>query len=298
MNIMVLCGCDSCERAVSLVSGERVFGALSSLGHTVDLVDWRGELPLQCLDRLKKSDAVFLALHGGKGEGGALQAALEENGIFHYTGSRSRAAALAMNKVLAKQIVAKSGVPVPAGAVWHIGEDRAPVTPPLIVKSLSGGSSEGLRLFQNERELAGFLPDKPVLAESYLSGREYTVGILDGEVLPVVEITVHGGLYDYRHKYERGAALEVCPAPISTEKTVLLQALAKKAFQALGLRDVARIDFKENDKGEVFFLEANTLPGMTDTSLLPLAASVAGYPFEMLCEKMAFLAREHRFALM
>lgn len=293
MKITVLCGGDGGERAVSLVSGERVFTALSARGHETCLIDWRGELPPRCLSRLKESDAVFLALHGGKGEGGALQAALEENGVYHYTGTRADAAALAMDKARAKKTVARVGVPTARGGVWLPGGDCPPLEAPIAVKALSGGSSEGLSILRSAEEIRRFQPTVPVLAEAYLSGREYTVGVLDGEVLPVVEISVDEGLYDYEHKYRAGAATELCPAPISTEKAAHLHTLAQKAFRALGLRDVARIDFKENDKGAVFFLEANTLPGMTATSLLPLAACAAGYSFGALCEKMAELAREH-----
>lgn len=293
MKITVLCGGVGGERAVSLMSGKRVFEALVASGHEVSLIDWRGEVPPRCMLELRKSDAVFLALHGGKGEGGALQAALEENGVCHYTGTRARAAALAMDKVRAKEAVARVGVPIARGGIWLSGEACPLFDAPIIIKAPSGGSSEGLSFLRSAEEIRRFQPAAPVLAEEYLSGREYTVGILDGEVLPVVEIAVGEGLYDYEHKYRQGAAVELCPAPISAERTVLLHTLAKKAFQALGLRDVARVDFKENDKGEVFFLEANTLPGMTATSLLPLAAREAGYSFEALCEKMAELARGH-----
>lgn len=293
MKITVLCGGDGGEREVSLVSGERVAEALALLGHTVEMIDWRGELPPKCLSRLKGSDAVFLALHGGKGEGGALQAALEENGVLHYTGTRAIAAALAMDKARARHAVASVGVPTARGDVWVPGGNCPQLEAPIVVKALSGGSSEGLLLLRSKEEMRQFKPIAPMLAEAYLSGREYTVGILDGEVLPVVEIAVGEGLYDYEHKYREGAATELCPAPIGAEKAAYLQALAKKVFQVLGLRDVARIDFKENDEGEVFFLEANTLPGMTATSLLPLAARTAGYSFGALCEKMARMAREH-----
>lgn len=295
MRITVLCGGDSGERAVSLASGKRVFEALASCGHAVSLIDWRGELPPRCLLDLQKSDAVFLALHGGKGEGGALQAALEENGVCNYTGTRADAAALAMDKARAKKTVARVGVPTARGGVWLPGGECPPLDAPIVVKALSGGSSEGLSILRSAEEIRRFQPAVPMLAEAYLSGREYTVGILDGEVLPAVEIAVEDGLYDYEHKYKAGAAAELCPAPITAEKAARLQALARRAFEALGLRDVARIDFKENDKGEIFFLEANTLPGMTATSLLPLAASAAGYSFTRLCAKMAELASEHAF---
>ena len=255
MKITVLCGGDSSERTVSLVSGERVYAALFSRGHEVSLVDWRGELPPPCLSQLQKSDAVFLALHGGKGEGGALQATLEENGIFHYTGTRAAAAALAMHKEKAKETVASVGVPIAKGALWLPGEACPPLDVPFVVKALSGGSSEGLLLLQASEEVDRFVPTVPMLAEAYLSGREYTVGVLGNEVLPVVEIAVADGLYDYQHKYRVGAASELCPAPISAKKTARLQKLAQRAFEALGLRDVARIDLKKMRRERCIFLK-------------------------------------------
>jgi D-alanine-D-alanine ligase len=163
-----------------------------------------------------------------------------------------------------------------------------------MVKDIAGGSSEGLRLLRTDDEVAAYCPTRPMLAEEYLSGREYTVGVIDGRALPVVEIKVDDGLYDFAHKYEQGAASEICPAALSAGKTAYLQSLATAVYAVLGLRDVARVDFKEDARGRVCFLEANTLPGMTETSLLPLAAQNAGLSFPMLCERLARLACGHR----
>lgn len=286
MQIFVLFGGNSDERAVSLTSGARVCAALRARGHTVLAHDWSGEsLPPVLLDTMRACDAVFLALHGGVGEDGTLQAALEQAGISHYVGSAPSGAACAMHKPKARARVAAFGVPVARGGIW-LPHDPPPLAPPLVCKPPEGGSSVGLTFLNTPEELAKFTPSAPVLCEEYLRGREYTVGILNGKALPVVEIRPIGGAYDYAHKYTQGACEELCPAPLDATATARLQALACTAFAALGLRDFARIDLRENAAGEPCFLEANTLPGMTETSLLPLAAAAAGLSFAALCEHM------------
>jgi len=265
--------------------------ALADTAHKVVAYDWRGGAPderLLCLAR--SSDAVFLALHGGDGEGGALQGALDQAGIFHYTGSDARGAALALDKAKAKQCVSAAGVPVAEGAVWQGGKMPQGLPFPVIVKPLFGGSSVGLKKIESAADLIACKISEPLLVEEFLGGREFTVGVLNGAVLPVIEIIPNGGTYDYKHKYTAGATRELCPAPIEKEKAEHLKDLALRAFRALGLRDFARMDFKENAKGQPYFLEANTLPGLTRTSLLPLAATTAGLPFATLCEQMASLA--------
>ncbi|MBQ3482834.1 MAG: D-alanine--D-alanine ligase [Clostridia bacterium] len=294
MRIVVLYGGNSAERAVSLVSGARVTTALRARGHTVGAFDWNEEpLAEMLLDAMHGCDAVFLALHGGAGENGALQAMLEREGIAHYIGSAPSGATLAMQKHLARECVRAFGIPVARGGLWMPGEPP-PVCAPLVCKPPDGGSSVGLCFVNTPAELEKFTPSVPLLCEEYLTGREYTVGILEGEALPVVEIRPIAGAYDYAHKYTVGACEELCPAPIDAAATAHLQALACKAFAALGLRDFARIDFRENAVGEPHFLEANTLPGMTETSLLPLAAATAGIPFPMLCERMCMCAAKRK----
>lgn len=294
VRILVLCGGESEEREVSLRSGARVVTALQRMGHIVDRVDPGDISHAELWSRCAAADAVFLALHGGAGEDGRLQAALEAAGIHHYTGSGPMASALAMRKDKAKACVAAVGVPVATGELLQ--GDRLPtVGYPAVLKPPTGGSSLGLCFLQNESALRALFPlRQEMLCEKMLPGREYTVGILRGIPLPVVEIRPKGGRYDYAHKYKAGASLELCPAPLSLAQTAFLQELAKRAYAALGLRDYARIDFREDDAGVPHFLEANTLPGMTETSLLPLAAQTAGMPFEQLCENMAAMAAERK----
>ncbi len=290
MRIVVLYGGESAERAVSLLSGAHVAEALIGRGHDLLLYDWRGGvIPDFLWLRMREADAVFLALHGGAGEDGTLQKTLERGGIFHYTGSGPTAAALAMNKALAKEKAAAAGVPVARGAVLQRGGDLPADLPlPLVLKPLCGGSSVGLFF-----HTGGPLPREaafPLLAETFLPGREFSVGVLGDLVLPPVEIRPRGGAYDYAHKYTEGATEELCPAPLSGKETKRLRALTAAAFEALGLRDVGRVDFRADEEGVPHFLEANSLPGMTGTSLLPLAAETAGIPFFLLCERLCLSA--------
>ena len=294
MYITILYGGQGAERAVSLASGLRVAEALIDRGHRVHIFDFSGILENAMLPFLRDADAVFLALHGDVGEGGALQAMLEEAGIKHYTGSTQKGAMLAMNKALAKKAVKSAGLPVTTDWVWQ-AEQSLPSAPlPLVLKPLCGGSSVGLVIAREEKDLTAISPKEPMLIEPLLVGREYTVGILNGQPLPVVEIRPQGGVYDYRRKYTVGEAEEICPAPIPARETDRLQKWAKEAFHSLSLRDFARIDFKEDEDGIPHFLEANTLPGMTKTSLLPLAAEKAGIAFPLLCEQIALLAAKRK----
>ena len=291
MRIMVIYGGDSEERAVSLCSGERVVQALIARGHRAVGYDHTGgALPLRVLQAAADADALFLALHGGDGENGRLQARLTSCGILHYTGSCPGGAAMAMAKDVAKRLVEDAGVPVAKGVLLRDGEREPPLPFPCVIKPRDGGSSIGMRVIKSREEWRKLTPFGGLLCENDLPGREYTVGLLDGVPLPVVEIRPKGGLYDYRRKYTAGESEELCPAPLSPTKTSRLQELAQRAFAALDLRDYARIDFREDRDGVPCFLEANTLPGMTETSLFPLAARVAGYTFPQLCEKMAAMA--------
>lgn len=293
MKILVLYGGVSEERAVSLRSGARVCEALGEKGHRVLDVDVREAEPSAALlEEARRADAVFLCFHGGAGEDGHWQAALENAGVQHYTGSDAAASALAMDKPRAKARVARFGVPCAKGALWCAGAPAPEWDFPFVVKPPRGGSSIGFRVIENEAELKKLAPLGDLLCESYLPGREYSVGVLAGRALPPVEILPLGGVYDYAHKYTENATRELCPAPVSAQCLAHLQDLSMICFHALGLRDFARIDFKESATGEICFLEANTLPGMTQTSLLPLAAATRGIPFAALCEKMAEIAAQ------
>lgn len=291
MKILVLCGGVSDEREVSLRSGARVTDALQKKGHTVSSFDVQEAAPgADLLQKCRGADAVFLCFHGGAGEDGRWQGALEAVGVRHYTGSDAYASALAMDKPRAKACVSAVGVPVADGLVWHAGEAQPPLGYPFIVKPPCGGSSIGFSVIHGGQEWEKLAPSGDLLCERYLPGAEYSVGVLQGYALPPVQIIPLDGTYDYAHKYTPDATREICPAPLSAPRLAALQNLALCCFGALGLRDFARVDFKEDEKGDPVFLEANTLPGMTQTSLLPLAAAVRGVPFEELCERMAQMA--------
>lgn len=295
MQIIVIYGGSSEEREVSLRSGERVAEALRKKGHRVVRYDHRGgNLPISFLQAAVGADALFLALHGGEGEDGRIQARLTSCGIFHYTGSCPAGSAMAMAKSVAKSLVAKAGVPIAEGCLLKKECVAPPFEFPLVIKPEGGGSSIGMHIVKSCEEWQKLTPLRGMLCETYLPGREFTVGVLDGRALPVVEIRPHGGIYDYWHKYKPGESCELCPAPISSKRAQGLQDLARRAFRALGLRDYARMDFREDANGRPCFLEANTLPGMTETSLFPLAAEAAGIPFAELCEKMAVMAAKRK----
>lgn len=299
MRIAVVYGGESAEREVSLRSGSCVCEALSARGHEVLPVLLEGAYPEgEALAHLVRAEAVFLALHGGAGEDGRLQAYLEARGIRHYTGSGPAASALAMDKVAAKARVAAHGIPVARGVCLLGGVHErggAPLPFPFVIKPCRGGSSIGISRVSSDAEWRA-LPRfaEPMLCEELLSGEEYSVAVLEGKALPPVQICPVNGWYDYAHKYEAGATRELCPAPVGKEKLRALCALAERGFRALELRDLARIDFKENARGEPIFLEANTLPGMTKTSLFPLAAATAGLSCGAFCERVAALAAKRR----
>ncbi len=299
MRIAVVYGGIGEEREVSLLSGARVSEALQKEGHTVL------KTPLSCalpneeqLTCFATCDAVFLVLHGGAGENGQIQSALERAGVYHYTGSGPLASRLAMDKVRAKRCVAAFGVPVAAHIVLQKGEKREePPFLPLVAKPVGGGSSVGLCSIRSREEWVAFSPACDVLCEPYLSGREFSVGVLDRRALPPVLIEPVGGEYDFAHKYTAGATCERCPAPVERAYCARLQNLALLAAEALGLRDYARIDFREDARGTPIFLEANTLPGMTEQSLFPLAARAAGVSMGALCTRMAELAARRRVGM-
>ncbi len=293
--VCVLLGGPSAEREVSLRSGAAVARALRSLGWRVDEVDPVGRWSLPA-----GTDAVFVALHGTYGEDGTVQEELEGFGVA-YTGCGVEASRLAFDKVLTKERLVAAGVPTAphvviggAGAPWPEGWE-----PPLVVKPVRQGSSVGLRFVDERGGWADALVeclrhDTEALVEPRILGREVTVGVLDGRALPVVEVRPRSGAYDYRSKYTTGETEYLCPAPFDDEVTARLQAAGLAAFEAVGGRDYARVDVMVGEGGKPFVLEVNTLPGMTETSLLPKAAAAAGIPFPELCSRMVDLAMRRR----
>ena len=247
------------------------------------------------------ADVVFLALHGALGENGQLQATFDAFGIKHYTGSGYEGALLAMNKALAKRLMEAQGIPTPEWVSCRIGDDtaariRETVDFPCVIKPYSCGSSCGVSIVNDETELATALAyakkyGDEVLIERKVTGREFSLGILDGRALPPIEIIPLNGWYDYKNKYQGGCTKEVTPAEISDEQTAEMSRIALDVFRCLGLEAYSRVDFLlENGTNKFYVLEANTLPGMTPTSLLPQEAAAVGIDYGTLCDTIASLA--------
>lgn len=240
------------------------------------------------------ADVVFLGLHGACGEDGRIQAMLELLGV-PYTGSGCLGSALAMDKDLTKQIVGNLGVRTPRWrTLRYTGKDipgiAAETEYPVVVKPVDSGSSIGVSIAENADEmkaaLEGNLNIGRVIIEQYIKGREIDVGVLDGKALPSIEIIPKKGFYDYVNKYQAGATVEVCPSEIDPEIERRLGETALKVHNALGLKAYSRSDYIVDAKGDIYFLEINTLPGMTPTSLMPQEAAAAGIDYNMLCQKI------------
>ncbi len=250
----------------------------------------------------KAADIVFLALHGASGENGQIQATLDAYGI-RYTGSDYVGSLLAMDKDISKKLLSAAGVRCPIGKTILCGEAdeemiEKEVGYPAVIKPCSCGSSVGISMADNREELERALRlaakyEERILVERRIVGREFTVGVLDGLVLPPIEIIPRVGFYDYKNKYQVGLTKEICPAKISEEETRELGEIALRAFSALRLRDYARFDFIQDQSGVFWCLEANTLPGMTPTSLLPQEAESVGISYGALCARIAELALKH-----
>lgn len=243
----------------------------------------------------RKADIVFMALHGENGENGKVQAAFDLFGI-RYTGSDYLSSAIAMNKGVAKQFFQANGIPTP-NAISMKRENRQDdmaelnLRLPCVVKPCCGGSSIGVTIVRDAGEFKaaldeGFRWENELIIEEYVQGREFSVGVIEGKALPVIEIAPLQGFYDYKNKYKAGSAVETCPAEIPEETAEQMQHYAEEVARVIGLDTYSRSDFLLNDKGEMFCLEVNTLPGMTATSLLPQEAAVLGMNYHQLCEKI------------
>lgn len=238
-----------------------------------------------------EADITFLALHGGEGENGQIQATLDLLGI-KYTGTGYLGSALAMNKGLTKSVFVQNKINTPAGEIFKNLEDAKSWNIfPCVVKPCSGGSSVGIAKVENEEEYTlavkdAFRYENEIVVEQFVKGREFSVGILGGKALPPIEIIPKSGFYDYAAKYQAGATDEICPADIDGQTDKKLRESAVAAYNSLHLDSYARVDFLVDENGEPFCLEANTLPGMTPTSLLPQEAAVEGLNYADLCEKI------------
>ncbi len=243
------------------------------------------------LNLCQQADVVFMALHGSNGEDGKIQACFELLEI-PFTGTDYVSAAMAMDKCITKDIFIANQIPTPMGTRIKMGEKEAIRIPfPCIVKASCGGSSVGVTIARNEEEYEAakkeaFRYDREAVVEEYIEGREFSIGVIDGKALPIVEIAPKAGFYDYKNKYQAGSTVETCPAVLDEEKTKRMQKIAEDVFKALRLKNYARMDFMMNKEGKMYCLEANTLPGMTPTSLLPQEANAVGISFEELCEHM------------
>lgn len=283
--VAVLKGGFSAEREVSLESGAAIAKGLREAGYDVEELDVTTP-EFQLPDDVT---AAFIALHGTFGEDGGVQARLEALGV-PYVGAGVEASRVAFDKILTERRLVEAGVPVPQGEVLRADDERT-LALPVVVKPPREGSSVGCHLVFDEADWnAAFeealTHDDEVLVQQFIPGREFTVGVVTGEVLPIVEIVPEQGWYDFAAKYESNETRYVIPAELSAEKTDEMQRLALKTFEALGCRGFGRVDFRMTPEGDLFVLELNTIPGFTSHSLLPKAAATAGIGFSELCDRI------------
>jgi D-alanine-D-alanine ligase len=298
LKIAVLMGGPSAEREVSLRSGAAVVTALQGMGAKVVAIDIRDT----AFTIPKDADVAFIALHGTFGEDGTLQRMLEDGGIA-YTGSGPEASARAFDKIAAKGEFLTAGIQTPKHEVFdrtHTDLDRlARFGFPLVVKPSRQGSSVGISVVQEEGDLEeacqiAWRYDDHLLVEPFIVGRELTVGIFDGQALPVVEIHPHHNFFTYEAKYTKGQTDYLVPAPLEPETERRVKSMALRAHECLGCRDFSRVDLILAETGELFVLEVNTIPGFTEASLVPKAARAAGIKFSDLCSRLVQMALARR----
>ena len=282
------------EREISLKTGKAILKALTEKGYAATPIDVGDDLAEKLIK--EKVECAFLALHGRFGEDGTIQGMLELMRI-PYTGSGVLASALALHKIMSKKFFLYEKIPTPRFEVFqreeikkdHLKKISLPL--PLVVKPAREGSTIGISIVRKDEELGPALKkageyDEEILVEEFMKGKEITVGILENIPLPVIEIVPKSGFYDYYSKYTRGETQYILPARIPREKYLSAQEVSLRAFQQLGCSGVARVDLMTDDNENPFVIEVNTMPGMTETSLLPKAAHYAGIPFEDLVERI------------
>ncbi len=301
--IGVLMGGCSSEREISLKSGHAVAAALGQGG--ADVV----EIVLESFEARRNQEAIaekriniaFIALHGVYGEDGQVQALLEAMGI-PYVGSGVEASRMAIDKIRTQEALRRASVPVAEFQVVGQGDPASieaaramAARGPVVIKPACEGSSIGVTIVRSIEELdralaVGFEYGPRLLVERYIHGRELTVGILGEEVLPIIEIRPHEGFFDFTSKYQKGMTDYLLPAPLTDEAVRKVQGVARETFRVIGCRDMGRVDVMLDDLGRPYVLEINTIPGFTETSLLPKAARAVGYDFVELCARLVSLA--------
>ena len=283
--VAVLFGGSSAERAVSLKSGAAVLAALQAAGVDAYGIDAGPQLAEQLLS--ERPDRVFIALHGRGGEDGSLQGLLESLRI-PYTGSGVMASAIGMDKLRTKQIWQSLGLPTPAYAMLRDGEQCAEIVErlgtPLIIKPLHEGSSIGMAKADSLEQLQDAWQgaqsyDSEALVEQWIQGAEFTVAVLDGQALPPIRLRTPHTFYDYEAKYQANDTQYLCPCGLPPEQEAQLKALSLRAFEAVGCKGWGRVDVMQDEQGNFYLLEVNTVPGMTDHSLVPMAAKATGLSF-------------------
>jgi len=300
MRITVLLGGDSPEREVSLRSGEAIAEALRKAGHTVSTLDPADKnFANVLLD--SRPDCVFIALHGGAGEGGIIQGFLEMVGI-PYTGSNPESSAICLNKIATKRILSACGVPTPPFHVLEgsISASRSPFGFPVVVKPARLGSTVGISIVKRKADLLPAVRrarryDRDVLLERFIAGTEITIGVIGNDrlrILPAIEIRTPTGFYDYHAKYIPGGSTHIIPPRLPARVVKRAQGEAARAFRILGCAGMARMEMIVDGGGTPFILDVNTIPGFTRTSLFPEAAAAAGISFGDLCQTLIALALE------
>lgn len=277
------------------------FGGISEINPDISAVKAQRKDNPNCvvgpnvIEICKQADIVFLALHGQNGEDGKIQAMFDLLDI-KYTGTDYLSSATAMDKAVSKELFNKYNIPTPNGITVNGAEEAKKAVSqwenyPCIAKVNAGGSSVGVYKADDRNELEdalkkAFALEKRVIIERYIDGREFSIGVIDGRALPIIEIAPKVGFYDYKNKYQAGSTVDTCPAELDDDTARKMQACAEDVFKALRLQTYARMDFRMDNDGGFYCLEANTLPGMTPTSLLPQEAAAIGMSFEDLCQKI------------
>jgi len=296
--VAVMMGGLSREREISIKTGKAILKALTEKRYTVTAIDVREDIGEKLVKG--KIECAFLALHGRFGEDGTIQGMLELMRI-PYTGSDVLSSALAMHKIMAKKFFLCEKIPTPRFEVFQREEikkglqRKISLPLPVVVKPAREGSTIGISIVRKEEELIPAFKkameyDEEILIEEFMKGKEITVGILEDIPLPMIEIIPKSGFYDFHSKYTKGETQYILPARISREKYLYAQEISLKAFQTLGCSGVARVDLMTDENENPFVIDVNTMPGMTETSLLPKAASYAGIPFEDLVERILLKA--------